>query len=63
MKPTIKVLLIEDDEDDALLTRENLEEIPNFKFDVTWEPKLSLAKKSMLEGDHDIFLIDYRLGG
>ena len=63
MKSVIKVLLIEDDEDDALLTREYLEEISNFKFDITWQPKLSLAKKLMLEGNHDIFLVDYRLGG
>lgn len=62
MKPVVKILLIEDDEDDALLTREYLEEIENFRFAVSWQPDLSLARKSMLEGDYDIFLIDYRLG-
>jgi PAS domain S-box-containing protein len=62
MKAVIKVLLIEDDEDDALLTREYLEEIENYSFDVTWQPNLTLAKKDMLAGTHDVFLIDYRLG-
>jgi PAS domain S-box-containing protein len=62
MKPVIKVLLVEDDEDDALLTREYLEEIENFSFEVSWEPDLSEAKKGMVKGDHEIFLIDYRLG-
>ena len=63
MKPLTKVLLVEDDEDDALLTREYLDEIDNFSFQVTWQPNMALAKTEMLKGDHDIFLIDYRLGG
>lgn len=63
MKNVVKILLIEDDEDDALLTREYLEEIDTFKFDITWEPNLSRAKKAMLEDGHEIFLVDYRLGG
>lgn len=63
MEPAIKVLLVEDDEDDALLTREYLEEIENISFDVTWQPNLALAKQGMLKGDYEVFLIDYRLGG
>lgn len=63
MKPVVEVLLIEDDEDDALLTREYLEEIDNYTFAVTWQPDLTLAKSSMLEGTYQIFLVDYRLGG
>ena len=62
MKPVVKVLLVEDDEDDALLTREYLEEIENFTFEVLWEPELNEAKNRMLKGGHDVFLIDYRLG-
>jgi PAS domain S-box-containing protein len=63
MKQVVKVLLIEDDEDDALLTKEYLEEIDNYVFAVTWQPDLAQAKNSMLEGDYEIFLVDYRLGG
>jgi len=62
MKPLVKILLIEDDEDDALLAREYLSEIETYQFLITWEPDLANAKKAMLQGDHDIFLIDYRLG-
>ncbi len=62
MKQVVKILLIEDDEDDALLTREYLEEIENFEFEVAWQPDLALARKNMLEGDYEIFLVDYRLG-
>lgn len=63
MEPTnIKVLLVEDDEDDALLTKDYLAEVENFHFDVTWESDLVEARKKMVTGAYDIFLIDYRLG-
>lgn len=58
----IKVLLIEDDADDVLLLREYLAEVENFQFEISWEPDLALARKKMVEGDYQIFLIDYRLG-
>lgn len=59
---TIKVLLIEDDEDDVLLVREYLAESGNFKFELEWEPKPEQARLKMVLGSHDVFLIDYRLG-
>lgn len=58
----IKILLIEDDEDDVLLTKEYLQEIENYTFDVTWEPELASAREKILKGHYDLFLIDYRLG-
>jgi len=63
MKTTpVKVLLIEDDEDDVLLVREYLAESDNFKFELEWEPKPEQARLKMVLGSHDVFLIDYRLG-
>jgi PAS domain S-box-containing protein len=63
MKTTpVKVLLIEDDEDDVLLVREYLSESGNFTFEVEWEPKPEQARLKMVLGSHDVFLIDYRLG-
>ncbi len=58
----VKVLLIEDDEDDVLLVREYLSESGNFKFELEWEPKPEQARLKMVLGSHDVFLIDYRLG-
>ncbi len=58
----VKILLIEDDEDDVLLTKTYLAEVKNFNFEVSWEADLSRAREKMLKGDHEIFLIDYRLG-
>lgn len=58
----IKILLIEDDEDDVLLTKEYLRDIENYSFEVTWEPDLRVAREKILKGHYDLFLIDYRLG-
>jgi PAS domain S-box-containing protein len=60
-KQLIKVLLIEDDEDDVLLTREYLADSVSFKFEVEWEPVTERAMEKMVKGSYDVFLIDYRL--
>lgn len=58
----LKVLLIEDDEDDYILTSELLEEIKRTKYEITWISKYSNALTAALERDYDIGLVDYRLG-
>lgn len=60
-KQLVKVLLIEDDEDDVLLTREYLAESASFRFEVEWEPVTERAMEKMVDGTYDVFLIDYRL--
>jgi PAS domain S-box-containing protein len=63
MKPTIKVLLVEDDEDDVILAQEYLSGIDTFDFDVVWEPSITSARRRALTGTFDLYLIDYHLGG
>jgi len=64
MKSTkIKVLLVEDDEDDVILAKEYLSKIDNFDFEVVWESRLEEARKKVLESGYGIFLVDYHLGG
>jgi PAS domain S-box-containing protein len=58
----VRVLLVEDDEDDVLLTKTYLSEIRNFIFEVQCVPDPTSAREKMLLGDQDVFLIDYRLG-
>ncbi|MBA4056070.1 MAG: hybrid sensor histidine kinase/response regulator, partial [Marivirga sp.] len=60
--PLVRVLLIEDDEDDVVLAREYLLESQYYKFEVTWESDPSRAKEKLISNQYDIFLIDYRLG-
>jgi PAS domain S-box-containing protein len=59
---TVKVLLIEDDEDDVLLTKMYLAAVENFNFEVSWEADLSRAREIILKKEHEVCLIDYRLG-
>ncbi|HEX8174161.1 MAG TPA: PAS domain S-box protein [Pyrinomonadaceae bacterium] len=59
---SIKVLLIEDDEDDYILTREMLSETESCHFDVTWASTFDEAVARLNDNGHDICLIDYHLG-
>lgn len=61
-KTSVRVLLIEDDEDDVFLAREYLAESAVFKFEMDWESRPEEARVKMVSGGYDIFLIDYRLG-
>lgn len=54
--------MIEDDEDDVVLTREYLSEIPNFKFELDWEVDPEKAKSKIVSDTYHIFFVDYRLG-
>src|SRR5690606_1799569 len=58
----IKVLIIEDDEDDVLLVRSFLAQSEFYHFEISWEPNVKKGKELMLHGEFDVFLLDYRLG-
>lgn len=58
----IRVLLIDDDEDDYLIVRSLVERISGRPFQLEWTPQFSEAKKRLATSEYDIFLIDYRLG-
>ncbi|MES2730862.1 MAG: ATP-binding protein [Bacteroidota bacterium] len=62
MKTPIKVLLVDDDEEDFILTREVLEDISQKKYALEWVSTYGEAKNAILHNTHDIYLIDYRLG-
>jgi PAS domain S-box-containing protein len=58
----IKVLLVDDDEDDFILTKDLLSEIEDGKFELEWAPTFGDALQKLFENVHDIFLVDFRLG-
>jgi len=64
MYPTglIKILLVEDDEDDYILARELLAEIPGHRFTLDWVNSYPKGLESMVLNQHDLVLVDYRLG-
>jgi signal transduction histidine kinase/DNA-binding response OmpR family regulator len=59
---TIKLLLVEDDEDDYLITRDLLAEIPGYHFTLDWAKTSQAGLEAMLKNQHDVCLVDYRLG-
>jgi len=60
---TIRVLLIEDDEDDYLLVREYLAELDVYsKYELEWEKTYQAGQEQIQRNEHDIYLIDHYLG-
>jgi PAS domain S-box-containing protein len=59
----VKVLLVDDDEDDFILTRDILKESANgHSYEINWCNNFSEAINAMLKSHYDIYLVDYRLG-
>jgi signal transduction histidine kinase len=61
MQQTI-VLLIEDDEEDYILLQKVLAKVSYARYIVKWEQHFAQGLLHMQEQDHDICLVDYRLG-
>ncbi len=57
------ILLIEDDEDDYIIFRDLLSETEEIKFKLTWINEYEGALKAILQNQHDIYFLDYHLGG
>jgi signal transduction histidine kinase len=62
MTKPIKVLLIDDDEEDFLIARDILDDISQKKYALDWVADYDQAKATILANAHDVYLIDYRLG-
>ena len=57
----LSVLLVEDDADDALLTRSVLAEIEGLRCRVEWVSTFDAAV-AQIDNQHDVYLFDYSLG-
>jgi PAS domain S-box-containing protein len=58
----VKVLLVEDDEDDYVITRDLLAELPGGRFTLDWVKTYEVGLEAMCLNQHDVVLVDYRLG-
>lgn len=58
----VRVLLVDDDEDDYVLTRDWLTEVQATVFDLEWVASYDAAITVIASQQHDIYLFDYRLG-
>lgn len=61
-KQQIKILLVEDDEDDYVMTRDMLSEIEGASYSLDWAPTYNAALETINRNEHDVCLFDYRLG-
>jgi len=58
----IKILLVDDDEDDYVMTRDLLSEIEDLRYKLQWVETFDDAVEIIDRKDHDVYLLDYRLG-
>ncbi len=58
----IRVLLVDDDEEDYLVTWQLLSSVAGRKFHVDWVATYEAGLRSLMSGLHDVALLDYRLG-
>ena len=61
-RPIIRVLLVDDDEDDALLTRGLLSDVSAVRFELEWVHTFEEGVERLRQGEHDVALVDWRLG-
>ena len=62
IQPPIRVLLVEDDEDDYLITRDMLARQERARYIIDWCSDYTEALSTICGQVHDVYLIDYRLG-
>ncbi|MEM8894626.1 MAG: ATP-binding protein [Bacteroidota bacterium] len=63
MSDKVKILLIDDDEEDYLITREVILDFPGRKkYELQWIDNYEDAFEEIQKEAHDVYLIDYRLG-
>lgn len=58
----IRVLIVDDDEDDYFITRSALTEIEDWNVVTDWADKYDDARRAIVSGGYDVCLVDYRLG-
>lgn len=60
--PLVRVLIIDDDEDDFFITSEYLKSIQEYKLQIDWSYKFNDAVERLQNRSYDIYFVDYRLG-
>lgn len=62
MQETIKILLIDDDEEDYILTKEIIQDIPIRQYKLDWVSNYQDALSAIMRKEHNVYLVDYHLG-
>lgn len=59
---SLKILIIDDDEDDFFITSEYIKSIPGNNFTVEWCYEYNEAVEIICQGKHQLYFVDYFLG-
>jgi len=62
MTDHVRVLLIDDDQEDFLLVSDMLAEAENTKFKLAWVQTYEAGLEAISKGEHDVYLLDYFMG-
>src|SRR5215204_19949 len=60
--PQIRILIIDDDEDDFFITSEYLKQIQEYQLQIDWCYRYNDAIQHLHERKYDMYFVDYRLG-
>lgn len=58
----LRVLYVDDDEDDFLLAQACFQDIPGLNYELTWCPSYKKALSYLKRNEHDLYLFDFYLG-
>ncbi|MCH8061557.1 MAG: response regulator [Chloroflexi bacterium] len=58
----IRVLLVDDDEDDFIIARDLLSDLDASGFQLDWVSSYDDGLNEIVRGEHDVYLVDFRLG-
>ena len=61
-KSAIKILIIDDDEDDFFITSDYLRQISEYNLEIDWCYKFNDAVEQLSTRKYDMYFVDYRLG-
>ena len=60
--PPLRVLVVDDDEDDFILIRDMLCDVSEGGYSFEWCPTPEQGLDELRRGAHDVYLVDYLLG-
>ena len=58
----VRVLIVDDDEDDYVITRDLLADVEGQEYELQWVSSYEGALKWIALNRHDVYFLDYRLG-
>lgn len=58
----IRILVVDDDEDDFFITSDYIQHIPSSQFQIDWCHQYDEALKKMCGKEYDLYFVDYRMG-